>query len=317
MLIVDLDKEQKESPFGETSIALGNFDGFHNGHRELIRRTIQEEHEFGHLSSVLLFKNHTSDYVPRGGGKRLNSLEDKIAKLDELGISCIYLATFDRAMMHMPHEEFVEEFLLRRLHTRHLVVGEDYSFGRGALGDVDYLLRRREELHYRVSVIPEVTCNGKRISSTRIRQCIAAGGIELANCMLGYAYTIRGRVVSGASRGHDLGFPTANLALQFDYCLPTDGVYLVRATIEATGQQYFGMTNIGTNPTFTDDSTVKIETYLFDFSGDIYDQVLRLEFLRFERRDIKFDTKEELIRRMQEDERVLRSWVSVYETLGE
>lgn len=316
MKIIDLAKERPAIPTEGISIALGNFDGFHNGHRELIRRTVQEEHENGHRSSVLLFKNHTSEIVPQEKEGYLSSLPDKLERLEALGISCVFLLTFDRALMGMTHEHFLQSLLIESLGARHIVVGEDYTFGKRALGTVRYLQEQRERFGYHLSVIPDVNYQGQRISSTRIRRCIAAGGIEIANCMLGYPYILRGTVVSGADRGKKLGFPTANLALSFPYCLPIDGVYLTRVLL-SDGKKYFGLTNVGTNPTFAKKGPIKVETYLLDFNDDLYGQEIRLQFLRFERRDITFPNKEALIAQMRSDEQILRSWVSIYEQLGE
>lgn len=316
MKIIDLSNERAVIPTAGTSIALGNFDGFHNGHRELVRRTVQEEHENGHRSSVLLFKNHTSEILPQDKDGYLSALPDKLRRLEELGISCVYLLNFDRTVRDMTPEHFLKSLLIETLGAKHIVVGEDYTFGKKALGTVQYLQEQCEKLDYRLSVIPDVTYQGQRISSTRIRRCISSGGIEIANCMLGYPYVLRGTVVSGAERGKKLGFPTANLSLSFPYCLPIDGVYLTRVLL-ADGKKYFGLTNVGTNPTFTEKGPVKVETYLLDFNDNLYGQEIRLQFLRFERRDITFPNKEALIAQMQNDEKILRSWVSIYEKLGE
>lgn len=312
MHIIDLNCAEGPIPFDATSIALGNFDGFHNGHRELIRRTIQIERSRGYTSAVLLFKTHTRDILNTNGTGQLNSLNDKLQRLQGLGVSCVFLVEFDREFMNQTKEEFLDDFLIGRLRAKSIVVGDDYRFGRKAEGDVAFLKSRAEKTELKVDIIPEVRLEGLRISSTRIREALRAGAVEWANTMLGYPYRVRGTIVRGASRGHNLGFPTANLKLDFPYVIPKDGVYLTLTRFEGEEHGIYGMTNIGTNPTFTDENVTKIETYLFDFSGDCYGKYANIEFLRYERSDMKFESADELIAQMRRDDQMLRDWASIY-----
>ncbi len=310
MKIIDLDEKEVDNPSSDMSIALGNFDGLHIGHRALIHRSVSEAGRIGGLSGVLLFKNHTSDYVSRERGHLLMRLDDKIRLLEELHIDVVFLITFDAAFMSIPKGRFVSHFLVETLHAKNVIVGEDYRFGFHASGDVPFLQEQGKHFDFSVCAVPDVTYGGERISSTRIRQCLLSGALPAANEMLGASYAMRGRIVSGAGRGRHLGFSTANLALDFPYCIPKNGVYLTRSCLgrERRGP-YYGMTNIGTNPTFTDSPDIKIETHLFDFSENLYKQEIRIEFLRYERGDIKFHDRAELIARLREDERVLRGWI--------
>lgn len=303
MKIIDCDQADSFSP-GDQSMALGNFDGIHRGHQALIHRAMDFARQEKIHSSVLLFKQHTLEEITHNPVRHLTSLEDKLEILDQMGLDFVFLKTFDHDFMTMDKEDFLENFLLDRLRVKHLVCGKDYSYGRLAQGRVSDLLEGQERLGYEVSLLPYVEDEGGRISSSRIREAVAHGQVEEAQAMLGRPYRMTGRVVSGAQRGRRLGFPTANIGLDFPYILPADGVYLTRSMIQ--GKSYYGMTNIGSNPTFVQNGPVKIECHLFDFQGDLYGADLDLSFLFFEREDLVFRNAEELIDQIKKDEGILR-----------
>ena len=222
MICVDLNQNTEALPFS-TAVALGNFDGLHNGHRELIRRAVQQERDYGLTSAVLLFRNHTRE---QDGIALLSSLEDKLEHLESMGISCVFLVDFDERFKNLTREAFVEDFLLHRMRAGVVIVGEDYRFGKAASGNVAFLMEEAKKYDFRLSIIPEVTYGDVRISSTRIRHALREGAVEWANDMLGDPYRIQGRIVPGAARGRRLGFRTANLEMEFPFQLPKKGVYL-------------------------------------------------------------------------------------------
>ena len=306
MKIIDCDQDDAFFP-GDQSMALGNFDGIHLGHQALIHCAMDYAHQEKILSSVLLFKQHTLEEISHSPVSHLTSLKDKLEILDRMGLDYVFLKTFDHDFMSIDKKDFLEDFLLDRLHVKHIVCGQDYSYGRLAQGRVNDLLEGQDRLGYQVSLLPYVEDGKGRISSSRIREAVAEGRVEEAQAMLGRPYRMTGRVVPGAQRGRDLGFPTANIDLDFPYILPANGVYLTRSTVG--GKTYYGMTNIGSNPTFVLDGPVNIECHLFDFHGDLYGQVFNLQFLYFERGDLVFQNAEELIEQIKNDERILRSMV--------
>lgn len=303
MKIIDWDLG---SPFSSDGmvIALGNFDGIHIGHQALITRTVEIAREKGVSSAVLLFKNHTESLFGATLVPRLSNLEDKIDRIQSLGIDTVILKTFDTAMAAMGKDAFLSS--LRSFRVQHIVTGRDYTFGHKAEGDVSDLYQAERDGMFAVTIVEDVLYEGERISSTRIREALLQGEVERARVMLGAPYHLRGKVVHGARRGHSLGYATANLVSDFPYVLPGEGVYLTRANIDGT--RYYGMTSVGTNPTFTPEGQTTVETNLFDFDRSIYDATLVLSFLRYERGNITFETKEELAEQMREDERLLRAW---------
>ncbi|MDI9502039.1 MAG: bifunctional riboflavin kinase/FAD synthetase [Tissierellia bacterium] len=300
MIIVDLDSLQisKENAI----VALGNFDGMHRGHQKLFQIAVQEHRTKGITPSVLLFKTHTREAF-RAHYKQLQSLQDKIETAARFGIEKVFLLSFTEQILRLSPEAFVDQILIQYCNASALVAGTNYTFGYRARGDVlrlsDIAKSRRLDLH----IAPEITHNGVMINSTMIRAAVHAGDIRKAAVLLGQPYQIRGIVGPGRRRGRHLGFPTANLQLQFPYCLPPDGVYFTWITIDDT--RHPSLTNIGNNPTF-EGAERKIETYVMDFSGDLYDREVRLDFVEYFRPDMRFDNKEELIAQMQRDENEAR-----------
>ena len=307
MQIIDYDQRVPAS-LGPQSIALGNFDGLHRGHQALMHQA-KAYARVHHLSaSVLLFKQHSTEEQAQGHKRYLSSLEDKLQALDQLGMDLVFLKTFNEAFRKMSPEVFLTRVLLEDLQVRHIVCGADYTYGCGAKGKVADLMEGSRRYGFDLSLVEDVTDqDGIRISSTRIREAVRSGRVEEARAMLGAPFFMKGQVVSGARRGRLLGYPTANLKLSFPYILPADGVYLTSVTVE-DGQAYYAMTNIGTNPTFERGDQIKIESHLFDYSGDLYGQKARINFLRFERADVRYPSSAALLKQMAEDERLLRTW---------
>lgn len=303
---IDCDRNSLSSSQRPLVLALGNFDGLHLGHQALIREAIRLAQEQGMAAGVLLFKNHTDSVFTDEPLPQLSSLEDKVSLLSQFGLDVTVEKTFCRSFGSTPPRQFIEDFLLREVGARGIVVGRDYSFGDHATGHVEDLRQAEREGKLFLSVVEDILFQGERISSSRIRNLLSQGRVEESREMLGRPYQIRGSIVTGAQRGRTLGFPTANLEVSFPYVVPANGVYLTRLHVGASS--YLGMTNIGTNPTFTDEKRIKIETHLFDVSKDLYGEQVGLEFLRFERPDRRFSTAEELIAQMKDDDRLLRRW---------
>lgn len=308
MQIFDLDAEQFVYDGPETGIALGNFDGVHLGHQALIECNIRDAREKNLASSVLLFKNHTADLVDRDVGKFITDLDDKIEYLEEMGVEQVFLTTFDRKFMSMSDITFVKDYCKESLKVRSMVVGDDYRFGYHAVGDVADLKKIAKALDICVHVIAPVRVDGERVSSTRIRKDIRRGQVANVRELMGRPYRMRGTIRSGKQRGRDLGYPTANMGVNFPYVMPADGVYLTQ--IEVEGKTHYALTDIGTNPTFMDEVHKKIETYIFDFQGDIYGCQAKLSFLRFMREDIQFDSVEPLMQQMGHDVDLAREWIA-------
>lgn len=306
MKIIDCDSGNIEKLNMPVSIALGNFDGLHLGHQELINRAVMKENE-GFYSGVLLFKNHTTELFNNSDEECfLTELEDKIELLKEAGISVIFLQTFDREFASIEKSDFIKNVLVEKLQVGHIVVGRDYKFGKKAMGNVDDLINVKDFLGFSIDICDDVEYLKRRISSTRIREEIRLGNLKNATAMLGRYYHITGEITHGASRGRKLGYPTANLECDFPYVIPKRGVYITRMKFDSSNEYTYGMTNIGTNPTFEISNIDKIETHLFDFSENIYGKKAKLEFIEFIRDDYKFDSKEALSEQIHIDEENIR-----------
>lgn len=296
MEIIDL-SNYKEIRF-DTAIALGNFDGIHIGHQQLINAMISKAKELGIKSSLLLFKNHTKTIIDNNKPNIITSNEQKFKICEELGIDIIYLLDFDDSLMKLSGEDFIKNIIMNKMNGKLLVVGFDYKFGYKASGDSSYLLELGEKYNIDVIVLDPVYKNNEIISSSAIRKLIVLGHINEVTKMLGHPYSILGKVVTGKNRGNKLGFPTANTEPIDNYVIPKNGVYITNTIIN--NKRYLSATNIGFNPTF-DENILKIETYILDFSEDIYGQIIEVEFIDFLREDIKFQSKEELINQMNLD----------------
>ena len=296
MEIIDL-SNYKETRFN-TAIALGNFDGIHIGHQELINIMISKAKDLGIKSSLLLFKNHTKSIIDKNKPNIITNNEQKFKICEELGIDIVYLLDFDDSLMKLSGEEFIKNIIMDKMNGKLLVVGFDYKFGYKASGDSKYLLELGEKYNIDVIVLDPVYENNEIISSSIIRKLITFGNMDEVTKMLGRPYSILGKVVTGKNRGNKLGFPTANMEPVDSYAIPKNGVYHTNTIID--NKKYLSATNIGYNPTF-DEDILKIETYILDFSGNIYGKTIEVEFIDFLRDDIKFQSQEELIRQMNLD----------------
>lgn len=284
-----------------TAVALGNFDGIHIGHQYLLKSNIEKAKEKNLKPSVLIFKNHTKTILKKDENFKidiLTSFEEKIQLLKELGIEIVYVMDFNEQIMKLSPELFVKNILLERLNAKLVTVGFDYRFGYKAQGDSNYLKELGKANGFVVNVIDPVYVEGEIVSSTIIRNLIINGYIEKANKLLGRNYCLIGTVIKGRSRGRKLGFPTANIRLNDRYVIPKTGVYKTFTYVD--NSKFLSLTNIGYNPTFNE-KNLKIETYILDFDEDIYDSIIKIEFMEFIRDDIKFNSVEELKNQMHKD----------------
>lgn len=298
MEIIDLSKN-KEIIY-RTSVALGNFDGIHLGHQELIKTMILNAKELDLQPSLLLFKNHTKETLDKSSPKSITSIDQKLSLVKKLGVELIFFIDFNENLMKLSADQFVKEILLKKLKSELIVIGYDYSFGYKALGDSDYMKRLSKEFHFKLKVLSPVKKNDTPISSSYIRDLIEKGSMQEVEESLNRPYSIIGRVIRGASRGTKLGFPTANIELTDNYVIPRTGVY--KTFTEVEGEIYKSATNIGYNPTFNkDNNLLKFETYILDFNKDIYGKTIEIFFKRHLRDDIKFDNKNELVNQMRLD----------------
>ncbi len=296
--VIDLDKNTEE--LKPAVVGLGNFDGIHIGHRQIMDRVLEVAKEKNLKSSVLLFKQHTNEIFKKRPSRYLTSLEDKIEILDQIGIEQVFIVDFTFEFAQLTNEEFILKFIGEDLNAKSIVVGRDYTFGKFAKGTVTELREYNDKNLIDVNVVDPIFYNDDMASSTIIRIAIKEGNVDQVEELLTHNYWVNGKVVDGEKRGGKiLGFPTANIDLDFNYLIPNDALYLTYIWID--GKKYPSLTSIGTNPTFTDSEDIKIECFIIDFDENIYGKKVRLEFIKKTREQIKFDSKEALIDQMNYD----------------
>lgn len=282
----------------ETAIALGNFDGVHIGHKKLILNMVNTAKKQDLKPSILLFDNHSRMVTTGKTPMCLTSNLQKEELVKNLGVETIYSINFDENLMKLQPEEFVKNILIDKLNTKLVVVGFDYRFGYKASGDVGILKELASKYEFEVMVLEPVYIDDILVSSTKIRELILEGNLELVKLMLDRDYQLTGRVIPGNKIGRTLGFPTANLELTDNYALPKYGVYRTKTIIN--DKTYLSATSIGHNPTFNS-SKVKIECHIIDFEERIYDQVISVDFIEYLREEIKFNKLDDLVKQINED----------------
>lgn len=272
------------------AVAIGNFDGVHRGHRAVIEAARAQTSGREGLG-VVTFEPHPREVLcPGAAPLRLAPLRRKIALLRDLGVDHLFVLRFDRALMAMPASAFVERILVGRLGIEGLAAGETFRFGHRRHGDATLLARAAEANGFTFKAVPPVIVDGLPCSSTRIRDALAAGELELANRLLGYPFLLSGIVRRGDQRGRTIGFPTANIAPATDrHALPATGVYAVRAgRCTPRGMVWYpGIANLGRRPTFDGDRLL-LEVHLLDAQVDLYGQRLDVAFLERLRGEVKF-----------------------------
>lgn len=296
ILITDLGHIDKK--FDRSVITLGNFDGVHLGHQELVRMVIRRARETGAASMVVTFRPHPLKILAPDKCPPLISIyEEKIKLFERLGIDVLVKIPFTVEFSSMTPEDFVKNILCDTLGAREIFVGCNYRFGRARMGDVQTLRRLGERYGFAVREVEQVSLGGEVISSTKIRTLLREGEVEHAARLLGRIYAITGIVVKGDGRGKGLGFPTANIAPKHAI-IPSDGVYAVRLSVR--DRLYDGIANIGMRPTFNK-KVLAIEVHVFDFDEDIYGEDISLYFIRKIREEKKFKNVDALVGQIRSD----------------
>jgi riboflavin kinase/FMN adenylyltransferase len=283
---------------GESAVALGVFDGIHLGHRAILGTAVAAARRRSVAALACTFDPHPLEVLqPERSPVPLTTLEDRLALIAETGIDTTVVITFTPAVAGMEPEAFVRDVLVRTLKARDVVVGFNHRFGRGARGTAALLETLGVRLGFNTHIVAPLTVDGVAVSSSEIRSALQAGDLERAARLLGRPYSAEGEVVPGAGRGRTLGFPTANVKTRRPLPLPP-GVYACRALVGQT--RYRAVINIGVRPTFGE-TELAVEAHLLDFSGDLYGQKLRLEFVRRLREERKFPGVEALRSQIEQD----------------
>lgn len=296
------------------AIALGFFDGVHSGHAELLKMTKRRAEEIGAMPSVLSFDVHPDTLVFNKEVPLINSAigrEELIRRY--FGINNVVFIHFNKHLMCMPWQEFIES-LIAELNIAWIVVGHDFCFGYKGEGTALRLKDYCEARGIGCDIIPALRIDGRIVSSTYIRELIANGDIETANLYLGHPHTLSDTVHSGYHLGRDLGAPTINMFFPDGVLVPKHGVYATKVILE-DGSKYISVTNVGIRPTVSDSSRVSVESHLLDYSGNLYGRQARLEFYRFMREEVKFNSFEELSEHIKMDAESARAYFAAHPEL--
>ncbi|MDO8347780.1 MAG: bifunctional riboflavin kinase/FAD synthetase [Rugosibacter sp.] len=272
-----------------TVLTIGNFDGVHRGHRALLAELTAKARALALPATVLTFEPHPREFfAPETAPARLSSLREKLELLADCGVDRVHVCRFDQKLAALTAAQFIERILVQGLSLRYLVIGDDFRFGQGRGGDFALLQQAGVAHRFVVAAMPTVDLDGLRVSSSAVREALAAGDIELAESLLGRAYVIAGRIMHGNGIGRTLGFPTANIHIKHAR-LPLAGVFAVTVSGLAASPLP-GAASLGVRPTLGDGLKPVLEVHLLDFSRDIYGAHVTVNFLHKLRAEEKYDS---------------------------
>jgi len=287
-----------------TVLTIGAFDGVHLGHQQLIRSVVESARDKGHCAALVTFFPLPSVVLGRAAPFYLTSNEEKLAQLERLGLDEVVIVEFTPETAQIRAAQFVN-LLVENLRMREMWIGHDFALGYKREGNAEFLRAMGAARGYTVHSFEPVMLDGQPVSSSRIRDALRAGDIRQANACLGRPFQLSGVVVQGAQRGRNLGVPTANLSVWAEHAVPANGIYACRAHVGGATAWRNAVTNIGTRPTF-DNGVRTIEAHLLDFDADLYGQTMALDFIAYQRPEVKYDSVEALVVQMHEDVRIAR-----------
>ncbi|MDP6100840.1 MAG: bifunctional riboflavin kinase/FAD synthetase [Dehalococcoidia bacterium] len=292
----------------DTLLSVGVFDGVHLGHRHLLGYLRDQAFSVGLMPGVVTFVHHPRQVLyPERGVTNLTPVEERLELLRDAGMELVAAVSFTPELSFLDAGQFLS-LLQRNLRLKGLVIGPDFALGRGREGDAARLDAISQSMGLSLERVPQATINGDVVSSTAIRTALGEGDVDRVSRLLGRPFSLRGQVVSGEERGRTLGFPTANISHLPDQALPADGVYATFAMTE--GHPYPSVTNIGIRPTFNTGQRT-VETFLLDFKGDLYGQVLTIKLMARLRAEQRFESISKLVAQMEKDISLARSILTV------
>jgi len=283
-----------------SAVTVGTFDGVHIGHRAILDAVLDHGRHKGLQSVVITFEPHPRIIVGRGPVQLLTTLDERLDLFRQLHIETVCVIDFTYEFSRMSPEDFFSEYVVTGFNAKEMIIGHDHMFGRDRTAGVETLERLSEKYGISATVVGPVMLSQQTVSSSLVREMLMRGEIDQVRSCLLRPYSLRGRVVRGDGRGAGLGFPTANLQIVDENKLvPFNGVYVV--TVEIGLSSYYGMMNIGIRPTFNNRNENVLEVHIFDYQGVLYDQLIRVGFLRRLRGERKFSSRDELISQLERD----------------
>jgi riboflavin kinase/FMN adenylyltransferase len=278
------------------------FDGVHLGHKSIIDALTKVGTQNNLETAILTFWPHPRFvFNPNEDLKLLNTIDEKKLLIEKYGVNNLFLKEFDDEFRNLTGEEFVRQILVDQLNVKYLIIGYDHSFGKNKSGNFALLQKLSKELDFEVDQMEAINIHENNISSTKVRNALLEGNIKEANEMLGYSYSVSGKVVHGKKIGRTIGYPTANIGTESIKLLPKKGAYIVEVYVKE--QFYKGMLSIGTNPTVNGEA-LTVEVYILDFNENIYDENITVQFRDFLHDEIKFEGLDKLIERLDEDKKL-------------
>jgi len=302
------DLNQIRQPLPAPVLTIGNFDGLHLGHQSLFKKVRERAKTIDGTPMVITFHPHPAEVLRPGRAPRqIVSEEYKNELIYSYGIEVILSIPFSKEFSQIPADTFIKDILVKKIGTKEIIIGYDYTFGRKREGNIHLLKDLGKDLGFKVHIHPPVTIGTHLVSSTRVRELITSGAMEEAKLLLGRPFSLSGTVIAGKGIGRSLlGFPTANMNTN-EKLIPQRGVYVVRA--EGPAGVSYGVTNVGFNPTFAG-KFISVETYLFDFDGNLYGKEMRIFFLKRLRGERTFSGPEALKAQITKDIEQAKLWLS-------
>ena len=283
------------------ALTIGNFDGVHLGHKAVIEKLAGRGKAFGLPVAILIFEPQPLEYFLAGNAPpRLTRLREKVVQLAKLPVDDLVIVRFNKQIADYDAEQFVDEVLVKSLNVKHLVIGDDFRFGKNRQGDFAMLKEKGQARGFNVEDTGSWQVDGQRVSSTLIRNVLAGGDMEKAGNLLGYPYSVCGRIVHGDKRGRTIGYPTANIRMRRKN-IPVSGVFAVTMTGIVEGAEIEGIANVGVRPTVDGSDKVVLETYLFDFNREIYGYQVAVHFKQKIRAERRFQNVDELKAQIVDD----------------
>lgn len=300
MLIVQNNEDLRiETP---TILTIGTFDGVHLGHQKILARLKELKEKHGLKTVVLTFEPHPRKvlFPEQKDLKIITVIDEKLDLLKKYGADVTVVYPFNKAFSQLEVTDYVEDILVKRLNVKHLVIGYDHRFGKDRKGNINTLKEYAQKHGFTIEEISKKDIDSIAVSSTNIRKALEEGDVEKANNFLGHPFFLKAKVVKGKQLGRTIGFPTANLQTEdTDKLIPKTGVYFVEVLIDS--EHYFGMLNVGINPTTDADNKIKVEVNIFDLDKDLYNKTITLNFLKWLRPEEKFNNLNELIDQLHID----------------
>lgn len=296
--------------FNNTAVTIGNFDGMHLGHMALIDKLKEYSNKKDLKSVIFSFYPHPKYVLTGIDVDHILSRDEKLFLLDSMNIDIFIEYPFNLEFAQTSPKYFIEEILVKKLKCKILIIGEDYKFGNSRLGNINFIKEIANKLNIEVVIVPHYMHNNKKVSSTNIRQFISEGNILEAEKILNRNFFIKGTVIKGKQLGRTIGFPTANILPNKNKVLPPFGAYITKTIITKTNDTYESITNIGVNPTVNGKIKI-VETFLFNFDGDLYGKDILVCFLKRLRDEKKFSSLDELKKQIKQDVSIAKSYHQV------